>query len=96
MFEELEKINIRPEPFEFYTASDLWTDEHTSKQMLQYHLNESIDLSSRNKSFIDCSEEWIATHFQVGKNTAQKLLILVVVLACTQLSWQNEGQLLPV
>jgi hypothetical protein len=31
MFEELEKINIRPEPFEFYTASDLWTDEHTSK-----------------------------------------------------------------
>ena len=34
MFKELEKINERPEPFQFYTASDLWTDEHTSEQML--------------------------------------------------------------
>ena len=39
MFDLLEKINTRPEPFEFYTASDLWTDEHTSEQMLKYHLN---------------------------------------------------------
>jgi len=30
MFEELEKINSRPNPFEFYTASDLWADKHTS------------------------------------------------------------------
>ncbi len=69
MFEEVEKIITRPKPFEFYTASDLWTDEHTSKQMLKYHLNKSIDLSSRNKSFIDRSEEWIASHFQVDTNT---------------------------
>jgi SAM-dependent methyltransferase len=69
MFEELKKINNRPKPFEFYTAEELWTDEHTSKQMLQYHLNGSIDLSSRNKSFINRSEEWIASHFQVDKNT---------------------------
>ena len=26
MFEELDKINRRPEPFAFYTARDLWTD----------------------------------------------------------------------
>jgi hypothetical protein len=38
MFEALEKINERPEPFQFYTASDLWTDEHTSRQMLSFHL----------------------------------------------------------
>jgi hypothetical protein len=38
MFKELEKINERPEAFEFYTASDLWTDEHTSTQMLSFHL----------------------------------------------------------
>jgi len=44
MFEELENINNRPEPFEFYTASDLWTDEHISKMMLSYHLNEDIDV----------------------------------------------------
>jgi len=48
MFEELEKINTRPRPFEFYTADVLWTDEHTSLQMLSYHLNSEVDLSSRN------------------------------------------------
>ena len=48
MFEELERINERPEPFQYYTASDLWADEHTSKQMLSFHLNEAIDVSSRN------------------------------------------------
>jgi SAM-dependent methyltransferase len=69
VFEKLEDINSRPEPFEFYTARDLWTDEHTSEQMLKYHLNEDVDLSSRKKSFIDLSEEWIATRFQVGTNT---------------------------
>jgi len=58
MFEELEKINERPEPFQFYTASDLWTDEHTSKQMLSFHLNEAIDVSSRNAEFINRSAEW--------------------------------------
>jgi len=69
MFEELEKINTRPKPFEFYTASDLWTDEHTSKQMLSYHLNEEIDVSSRNAEFINRSVEWIASHFNVGAGT---------------------------
>ena len=69
MFEELEKINTRPEPFELYTAHDLWTDEHTSKQMLACHLNEDVDLSSRNVKFIDRSVEWIASHFKVGAGT---------------------------
>jgi len=69
MFEELEKINTRPKPFEFYTASDLWTDEHTSKQMLSFHLNEEIDISSRNATFIDRSVEWIATRFNVCAET---------------------------
>jgi len=44
MFEELEKINTRPKPFEFNTVSDLWTDEYTSKQMLSFHLNEKVDI----------------------------------------------------
>ncbi len=69
MFEKIENINTRPEPFEFYTASDLWTDEHTSKQMLAYHLNESIDMSSRNAEFISRSVEWIASRFKVGAET---------------------------
>ena len=66
LFEELEKINKRPEPFEFYTASDLWTDEHTSAQMLKFHLDEGIDVSSRNIDFIDRSVDWIAARFDIG------------------------------
>lgn len=69
MFEELDKINTRPKPFEFYTASDLWTDEHTSKQMLSFHLNEEIDVSSRKAAFINRSVEWIASHFNIGAGT---------------------------
>jgi len=66
MFEELEKINRRPEPFQFYTASDLWTDAHTSKRMLAFHLNGAVDVSSRNAAFIERSVEWIADRFTVG------------------------------
>jgi SAM-dependent methyltransferase len=67
MFQELEYINHRPKPFEFYTARDLWTDEHTSKQMLTYHLDKDIDVSSRNAAFIDKSVEWIITRFNINK-----------------------------
>ncbi len=67
MFKELESINERPKPFQFYTASDLWTDKHTSKQMLSFHLNEAIDVSSRNAEFITRSVEWIATKFNIGR-----------------------------
>ncbi len=69
MFQELKDINSRPAPFQFYTADELWANEHTSKQMLEYHLNESIDLSSRNKSFIEQSVEWIISHFGVDNKT---------------------------
>ncbi len=68
MFGELESINERPEPFQFYTASDLWTDKHTSKQMLSFHLDETIDISSRNADFIDRSVEWIASEFNIGRD----------------------------
>jgi cyclopropane fatty-acyl-phospholipid synthase-like methyltransferase len=63
MFERLKEINSRPKPFEFYTADELWTNEHTAKQMLMYHLNESIDVSSRRAEFIDRSVEWIVSRF---------------------------------
>jgi len=69
MFKELEKINERPEPFEFYTASDLWTDEHTSGGMLSYHLNDAVDVSSRNARFVNRSVKWIASRFNIGKGT---------------------------
>jgi 2-polyprenyl-3-methyl-5-hydroxy-6-metoxy-1,4-benzoquinol methylase len=69
MFKELKEINKRPKPFQFYTADELWTNEHTAKQMLDYHLNETIDVSSRNKNFIGSSVEWIVSHFGVDKRT---------------------------
>ena len=70
MFDVLEKINAKPEPFEFYTASELWTDEHTSEQMLLYHLNEDVDLSSRNAEFIDRSVQWIAAELGVEEGVS--------------------------
>ncbi len=69
MFKELKEINTRPALYQFYTADELWANEHTSKQMLEYHLNESIDVSSRNKRFIERSVEWIVAHFGVDKST---------------------------
>lgn len=69
MFKELKEINSRPAPFQFYTADELWANEHTSNQMLEYHLNEAIDVSSRNKNFIDRSTEWIVSHFGVDDKT---------------------------
>ncbi len=69
MFEKLEEIHERPELFESYTASELWTDEHTSSQMLAFHLDGTKDISSRNAPFIDRSVEWIASRFRIGKGT---------------------------
>ncbi len=69
MFKELKEINARPTPFQFYTADELWASEHTARQMLEYHLNETIDVSSRNKNFIESSVEWIVSHFGVDKRT---------------------------
>jgi len=69
MFNELKEINSHPEPFQFYAANELWANEHTSKQMLEYHLNEAIDVSSRNKGFIERSAEWIVSHFGVNEKT---------------------------
>ena len=68
MFKELERINERPEPFQFYTASELWTDEHTSQQMLSYHLNEAIDVSSRNAEFIRRSVNWMVSEFRIDSD----------------------------
>ncbi len=69
MFAQLKDINSRPEPFQFYTAADLWTDEHTSEQMLAYHLNTDIDVSSRRGDFIDEAVAWIASHFHIDSET---------------------------
>jgi cyclopropane fatty-acyl-phospholipid synthase-like methyltransferase len=69
LYQLLDDINNKPEPFEFYTAEELWTDEHTSMKMLECHLNDSVDLSSRNKDFIVRSVQWIVSHFGINMGT---------------------------
>lgn len=66
MFEFLLEVNRRPEPFSEYTACELWTDPHTSEQMLIYHLDETVDAASRNHDFINRSADWILSHFKLG------------------------------
>ena len=85
MYNELKEINLRPKPFQFYTADALWTDEHISQKMLEYHLDESVDLSSRNKEFIERSVKWIVSHFGIDTHTAPMLPV--------NLSTQNRQSL---
>lgn len=66
MFELLENLNRRPEPFSASTTRELWTDEHTARQMLAYHLDPTLDAASRNHAFIDRSAQWIAERFALG------------------------------
>ena len=70
LFSDLEWINERPEPYEFYTASELWTDQHTSAQMLAFHLNENVDLSSRKMVFIDQSVEWLVGRLGIASGVS--------------------------
>jgi len=67
MHKLLNEINTKPEVFSRYTADSLWTDDYRSKQMLALHLNESVDVSSRNIDFINRSSQWIAEHFELGR-----------------------------
>ncbi len=66
MFEELIEINQRPACFSVYTAEELWTNPHTSEQMLQYHLDKELPMASRKHEFIDQSASWIAEHLNIG------------------------------
>ncbi len=66
MFQELERINHRPQPFEYYTTALLWTDPYLSEQMLALHLDQKTDLASRKKEFIQKAGTWILDHFAIG------------------------------
>ncbi len=69
LYDELEKIGSRPEPFRFYTAKELWNDEHTSQKMLEFHLDGAVDVSSRRREFIGRSVEWMVSLFMIGEKT---------------------------
>ncbi len=69
MFEQLQRINQRPEPFSVYTAEELWNDPYTSQQMLTYHLNEEVALASRTRKTIEGSVAWLQTRFGLNSDT---------------------------
>lgn len=65
----LEATNAKPAAFSKYTAKELWTDEHTSAQMLEFHLNENVDISSRRAKFIDKSVRWMTERFSLTEGS---------------------------
>jgi len=68
MFYELQEINKKPKPFEFYTAPELWTNDYTSRKMLEFHLDQSVDAASRNIGFIDKSVQWMVEYFNIDSS----------------------------
>lgn len=65
MFQILEKINQRPPLCRESTTQALWTDDYRARQMLAFHLNPDIDVSSRKATFIQASADWMADHFSL-------------------------------
>jgi cyclopropane fatty-acyl-phospholipid synthase-like methyltransferase len=72
LYTELDRIVTKPAPFSVYTAEALWADPHTSEQMLAFHLNPDIDVSSRRTTFINESVEWMVGHF--GLSTESRVI----------------------
>ena len=70
MYHDLVEINRRPACFSHDTAAELWTDEHTSARMLAFHLDGSLDVSSRKTAFIDRSAAFIVSRFGLGEGRA--------------------------
>jgi 2-polyprenyl-3-methyl-5-hydroxy-6-metoxy-1,4-benzoquinol methylase len=59
MYEILKQLADKPEPFSAYTAAGLWTDEHVSARMLEYHLDPNSELASRKPEAIDRIVGWM-------------------------------------
>jgi len=66
MYELLQDISQRPEPFSRYTAIELWTRPHLARQMLSYHLNQETDLASHRFGAIDQIVNWIDSQLNLS------------------------------
>jgi SAM-dependent methyltransferase len=69
LFDKLEKIHHKPTAYQYYTTPELWCDPYVSKQMLNLHLSENVELASRKKKFIDKSINWIVEYFGINHNS---------------------------
>lgn len=66
MFKKLSEATARPVVWSAYTADILWTDSHIAKQMLAFHLNPDINVSSRTAAFIKQSVDWLMSEFNLN------------------------------
>jgi SAM-dependent methyltransferase len=66
MYELLQDVAQRPEPFSRYTAMELWTRPHLARQMLSFHLNQETDLASRRFETIDQVVDWIDSQLHLA------------------------------
>ena len=63
-------MGSRPEPFSVMSTRLLWTDPHVSAQMLRYHLDPTVDLSSRRPAAIDRAIAWTTSEFSLGPGSS--------------------------
>jgi SAM-dependent methyltransferase len=69
MYELLNDIAERPEPFSRYTVKELWTRPHLARQMLGYHLSQETDLASRRLESVDQVVDWIDAQLDLSGKT---------------------------
>ncbi|MCE0494878.1 class I SAM-dependent methyltransferase [Vibrio salinus] len=70
MFQTLNEATAKPVVWSSYTAELLWTDPHISKQMLTYHLNPELNVSSRPFDFIDESVDWLISEWGLNEHSS--------------------------
>jgi len=63
----LRDIAAKPDIWCASTAAELWTDEHISRKMLEFHLDAASEPASRPHDFIDRSAQWIAERFEFAR-----------------------------
>lgn len=69
LFPILESVTAKPDLFATYTAKELWTDDHTSRRMLDFHLDGEVDISSRRTAFIEESVAWMTEYFALSEGS---------------------------
>jgi SAM-dependent methyltransferase len=69
VFSDLKAINERPAAFSQLTVAALWTDPHISEQMLRFHLDGSVALSSGTTESIEAAAAWITGAFHLTERS---------------------------
>ncbi len=69
MYDFINDISQRPEPFSLYIEKELLTRPHHSQQMLRFHLNQETDLASRRFEAIDRVVNWIDSQINLSNKS---------------------------